>query len=213
MDWVLCGLGNPGRQYQNTRHNVGFLALMQLTDDLNLRVALETEFRCSLQLETSTGGWRSKFRGLVSNLKVVSKDRKEEVLLFLPQTYMNNSGEPLQEVLAFYKAPIERLIVVHDELDLPFEKLQVKVGGGAAGHNGIKSVVKQCGDRFTRIRVGIGRPTEARIPTIDYVLQPFSDVELKNMSGYLLQVLRCAITIVLQGSVVAQGSFNRKAIS
>src|SRR5690554_1042080 len=133
---LFVGLGNPGSQYAGNRHNIGFMAVE--------RIAQEYGF----------GPWRSRFRGLVAEGVI----NGQKVLLLKPQTYMNLSGDSVAEALRFYKLPLESLLVFHDELDVAPGKLKMKVGGGAAGHNGLRSIDSHLGPHYRRARLGIGHP-------------------------------------------------------
>ena len=147
MDWLIVGLGNPGTEYQKTRHNIGFLAL----DNLDYSPA-----------------WKSKFKG---EFALCNRDSLK-IGLLKPQTYMNLSGESVFPCFQFFKIPIDRILVVYDEVDLPFGTIQLKSGGGLAGHNGLKSIVDQLGTKdFQRLRLGIGRPQRESVS--NYVLLRF----------------------------------------
>lgn len=149
---LLVGLGNPGPQYEMTRHNVGFFVLQVVRAKYGLP------------------GWTGKFKGLVSKGKIGGED----VVFLLPQTFMNLSGESVQAAAAFYKIEISDIVVVHDELDLGTGVLRWKVGGGDAGHNGLKSITQLMGSgNYGRLRFGIDRPVH-KAQVSDYVLHPFS---------------------------------------
>jgi peptidyl-tRNA hydrolase, PTH1 family len=133
---AILGLGNPGAAYAGNRHNVGFMALDRLAERANI------------------GPFRSRFQGMAAEGSVGG----ERVLLLKPMTFMNESGRAARQALDFYKIPPENMIVLYDELDLAPGKLRVKQGGGAAGHNGIRSLINHCGADFWRVRIGIGHP-------------------------------------------------------
>ena len=142
---VIVGLGNPGPEYESTRHNSGWLALASLAPELGSTY------------------WKDECGAKVSHCK-------DEILLVKPQSFMNLSGGPVKNVLEKYKCSISDLIVIHDDMDLPSGSIRVKKGGGAAGHNGIKSLISKLGtEDFLRVRIGIDRPTHAG-PYADYVL-------------------------------------------
>lgn len=170
---LLVGLGNPGKQYELTRHNVGFLCL----DDFVVKT-------------DGMDAWAEK-----KNLKcVMSSGRVGEarVIAIKPATFMNLSGEAVQAVINFYKLPLENMVVVHDELDIDFGQIRLRVGGASAGHNGIKSITQQLGEEYGRIRVGVGPKRPARIKSEDFVLQPFSAGErsqLPNLTREVVAVL------------------------
>ncbi len=150
---LVVGLGNPGERYIHTRHNIGFRIVEQLLEDPSWR--------------TISG---------VNAFVVKTILEGEDVVCVLPQTYMNLSGVAVEKLLSWYKIDVSDTIVVHDELDLEFGRIQVRKGGGDAGHNGVKSLIEHIGGDFIRVRVGIGRP-ENLIPVEHYVLEKFSEKE------------------------------------
>jgi peptidyl-tRNA hydrolase, PTH1 family len=145
---LIVGLGNPGTEYARTRHNAGF----QLADELAARHG---------------GAFRSEPRHEAESTRVRIGD--QELWLLKPMSYMNHSGDSVRSVAAFYKIPVESILVAYDELDFPAGIVRLKQGGGAAGHNGIRDVISQMGDAFWRLRIGIGRPGD-RWQVLDYVL-------------------------------------------
>ena len=156
---LIVGLGNPGERYKNTRHNVGFKAI----DLLALKFSQDT--KC-IQFE-------NKFNGMLYKSHYASNNS----LLFLkPISYMNLSGITVLSTQSFYKIPIQNIIIIHDDLDLPIGKVNVKYGGGSAGHNGIKSIDEKIGKNYMRIRIGISKPANKSM-IADYVLSDFLDTE------------------------------------
>ncbi|MCA3269900.1 MAG: aminoacyl-tRNA hydrolase [Alphaproteobacteria bacterium] len=162
---LIVGLGNPGSEYAQHRHNVGFM----VADSLS--TALKTSFS-------------SKFSGLFASAQVAS----EKIFLLKPQTYMNLSGNSVQAAAQFYKIPNERITVLHDELDLAFGTVRMKTGGGDAGHNGLKSITAALGAEYTRIRIGIGHPGH-KDAVSDYVLSPFSAAERETLPSVLVKAM------------------------
>jgi peptidyl-tRNA hydrolase, PTH1 family len=156
LDLLVGGLGNPGREYERTRHNVGWL----VADELARRHG---------------GSFRSKFSGRLA------ETRLDELRLALlkPETYMNESGRSLAAAARFFKVEPSSLVVVHDDVDLEPGRLQARLGGGLAGHNGLRSIAKSLGTNdFLRLRIGVGRPGRGdRRPVADYVLSPFEPEE------------------------------------
>ncbi len=186
--WLIVGLGNPGPKYQKTRHNIGFMTVDRLA------------------ARASAGPFKEKWKGEFSRGTL---DRQDVVLL-KPMTYMNLSGESLQAAMAFWKVSLSELIVVHDELDLPFGDVRVKLGGGLAGHNGLKSIVQHCGGPdFVRVRVGIGRPPSGK--TESWVLGGFDALESAELEDVLQQAALAVETVVSAGVQVAQNKFNVRA--
>ncbi len=152
---LIVGLGNPGEKYDKTRHNIGF----DVIDYLAKEYKVET--------------FREKFQGLIVDFNI----KDEKIILLKPTTYMNLSGNSVQEVIKFYKLnPKEDLIVVYDDMDIKLGGIKIKRKGSAGGHNGIKSIISHCGEEFFRVKCGIGKP-EIREEIINYVLGKFSKVE------------------------------------
>jgi len=165
---IIIGLGNPGKKYEKTRHNFGFMA---------------ADF---LRAKFEAPAWKlnKKFNAEISKITVDD----EEIVLAKPQTFMNSSGVSVQKILSFYKATPADLIVMHDDMDIEFGKIKNGVGRGAAGHNGVQSAIDMLGgNAFARIRLGIGRPPE-NIPAPDYVLQNFSPAELSQIPAILQKI-------------------------
>ena len=161
--WV--GLGNPGDKYKLHRHNVGFMAA-----DV---IAATRDF----------GPWQKKFRSLVSEGRIAGK----RILLVKPQTYMNDSGDAVQQALKFYKLDEEALTVFHDELDLAPMKVKARVGGGLAGHNGLRSIDASLGPDFRRVRIGIGHPGDKDLVT-GHVLGNYAKSEFEAVSDMLAAI-------------------------
>lgn len=174
---LIVGLGNPGPKYENTRHNIGFLAVDEIAH------------RNGIQITTK------KFKGLYGQGQAGGA---HPITLLKPQTFMNLSGQSAQPCAHFFKVPVKNIIVIHDELDLPFGTIKVKEGGGHAGHNGLKSLINQLGSRdFIRIRVGIGRPQRQAVS--DYVLGLFSQDERPWIDDLCRQVALDLDLILTEG--------------
>jgi peptidyl-tRNA hydrolase, PTH1 family len=180
------GLGNPGPRYAGTRHNVGFLVVDLLAQRM--------------------GGRFKAHRGRAD--VVEGRLAGTPVVLAKPRSYMNESGGPIVAVSRFYKVPVDRLTIVHDDLDLPFGTLRLKLGGGDGGHNGLRSATTALGSReYARVRFGIGRPPGRQDPA-DYVLRDFSAAERKEL-GYLVDRAADAVEALLaDGLESAQNKFN-----
>lgn len=163
---LVVGLGNPGVQYVRTRHNVGFIAVRHFVP--------------------VDAAWRREHDALTYSENVDGR----RVIFVLPQTFMNNSGIAVGALMRFYKIPIENLIVIHDDMDLPVGTVREKVGGGSAGHNGIKSIDAAVGAEYRRIRIGIGHPRDLGLPInpADWVLGRFSDAELSEISSVISKI-------------------------
>ena len=157
-EWLLVGLGNPGTQYENTRHNVGFLVADELAERQNAPIQ------------------RLKFKAL-TNLLTISG---EKVLVMKPVTYMNLSGEAVRQAVDFYKIPPERVLVVSDDTALAVGRLRIRKGGSAGGHNGLKNIIAHLGtDQFPRIKVGVGAPAHPEHEMVDWVIGSFTSAEKK----------------------------------
>ncbi|HSP79625.1 MAG TPA: aminoacyl-tRNA hydrolase [Myxococcaceae bacterium] len=189
---LICGLGNPGREYERNRHNIGFMVVEELLP--RARAELNQEKFQARVGQGSLGG--------------------ERVLFLEPQTYMNLSGRSLAEAARFYKVALEDILVIHDELDLPFGRLQLKAGGGTGGHNGLKSSVSSLGgDNFVRLRFGIGKPQgpNARERVSSYVLSNFDDAERRQLEDLVPLAADAAETWVREGLAAAMNRYNKRA--
>lgn len=158
---LIVGLGNPGSRYAETRHNIGFVVVERIVSRA-----------CGTP-------WKQRFSGLVSELELGG----QRALALEPQTFMNRSGESVRSAASFYKIAPRDILVIHDELDLPFGTVRLKLGGGEAGHNGLRSVTEQLGTRdYVRVRVGIGKPPPGfRGDGADFVLQAFAPAERASL--------------------------------
>lgn len=188
MTKLVVALGNPGREYENTRHNVGWKALEHLSfwNDLS---------------------WKEKFKGLFAQKSI----NGEQTIFLMPQTYMNLSGESVRPAMDFFKVSVEDLLVIHDEIDLPYGTLAVKTGGGLAGNNGLKSINQHLSTKdFHRIRIGVGRPKFGDVSA--HVLGQFTEEEKINLDD-LLNLAAEAIEYYLKhGIKKAQNTFSKKSV-
>ena len=188
LDLLVVGLGNPGPGYAADRHNVGFMV-------------------CSELARRHGGSWRRKFSGELAELRIDAR----RVALLEPCTFMNESGRSVGPAVRFFKAPPERLLVVHDEVDLEPGRLQVRLGGGLAGHNGLKSVAQTLGTQeFLRLRVGVGRPERGdRRRLADFVLSGFPpEVEVGSLVARAADAVEA---VALDGLEEAQQRFNERS--
>jgi peptidyl-tRNA hydrolase, PTH1 family len=184
--WLIAGLGNPGPGYAGNRHNCGFM----VADVLAGRIG--------------SGFKRDRSRALVAAGRLAGYP----VTLAKPQSYMNLSGGPVASLRGFYKIPPERIVVVHDELDIPFEVIRLKRGGGDNGHNGLRSITAALGTRdYLRVRVGIGRPP-GRMDPADYVLHDFSAAERKLLPLVLERAADAVEALISRGLAAAQNEFH-----
>ncbi len=182
--WLVVGLGNPGPGYAANRHNVGQMVVAELAD--RMRASFKTH----------------KANARVAEGRVVPGAPR--FVLAMPNTYMNVSGGPVNGLLKFYGLPPEQLIVVHDELDIPFDTLKLKQGGGHGGHNGLRDIIAATGSSdFLRVRVGIGRPP-GRMQAADFVLQNFSSVERQTLPNLVSDAADAVELIAGSGLTAAQ---------
>ena len=185
--FLVVGLGNPGREYRNNRHNIGFLVLDQLAE------RLETSFS------------RMRMNALVTAVKY----KHHRLILIKPQTYMNLSGKVVSSFVRFYELPLENLLVVYDDVDLPFQTLRMRPNGGDAGQKGVRSIIQELGTKqFPRLRIGINRPP-GRMSVSSYVLLDFSDQEAENLPFILNQASDAILTFVELGLNQAMTTFNQ----
>ena len=189
--WLVVGLGNPGPEYAKHRHNVGFMVVDVLAARTGARF-----------------GRHRKAVAQVAEARLGLGDQAPRLILVKPMTYMNLSGGPVAALSAFYKVPQERLVVIHDELDIPFGAVRLKLGGGDNGHNGLRSITQALGTRdYYRVRFGIGRPPGRMDPAV-YVLRDFTAAERKDLP---LLVDRCADateTLITKGLAAAQTIYH-----
>jgi PTH1 family peptidyl-tRNA hydrolase len=190
---LVVGLGNPGAKYERNRHNVGFMVVDRLGE------------------RWKAPPFREKFSGLLA--RVASPD----VVLLKPQTFMNVSGQAVQQAMKFFKVELRDVLVIHDELDLPFGESRLKLGGGTAGHNGLKSMLQHCaGDGFARLRVGIGRPAGPRssekpgTDVVGHVLGDFSSLERATLDDVLNHAALGVEMVVDKGIAQAMNAFNTR---
>jgi PTH1 family peptidyl-tRNA hydrolase len=182
---LVVGLGNPGGRYARTRHNVGFLVVERLA--ARIGVSLERKLFGALVGEGGLAG--------------------HKVMFAEPQSFMNLSGQPTASLLGFYKLALQELVVVHDDMDLPFGRLRLRVGGGHGGHNGIRDIQRLLGNDFVRVRVGVGRPPPPMDPA-DYVLGSWTPGEASTLDTVLDTAADAVTGIVADGVTRAMNSFN-----
>ena len=186
LPYLIIGLGNPGREYTQTRHNIGFMLVDRICVRLNAR------------------GMRLQSKAIV----ITAHHEGQKLVLAKPQTFMNLSGQSVQGLVHFYKIPLEHVLIAHDDLDLPFCTIRMRPGGGAGGQKGIKSTIDQLGTpEFARLRLGIDRPP-GRMDAAAYVLQEFSQKEIQAVSETLDRAADAALTWAVEGLNAAMNKFN-----
>ena len=184
--WLIAGLGNPGREYEASRHNVGFMVLDNLADEL------DENFR------------KSPFNADICKTRIGT----EGAILLKPTTYMNNSGQAVRAALDWYNLDERSLLVVYDDMDLPLGQIRLREKGSAGGHNGMKSIISHIGDgNFFRLRVGIGKPCD-NTDVISHVLSPFSKEQMPVISKSVLISVDAVRSVIEDGFQKAQSKFN-----
>lgn len=184
--YLFAGLGNPGREYRNTRHNVGYMVIDRVASLLKVELT------------------RMQARALVAT----GMDGERKVILAKPVTYMNLSGQAIAALMKFYKIPTTNLLVAHDDIDLPLGTLRLRPGGGSAGQKGVASTIERLGtENFARLRVGIGRPPGQKMAA-DYVLQPFGKDEQETLNFLLDRAAEAALTFARSGLDAAMNMYN-----
>lgn len=184
--FLIVGLGNPGREYRYTRHNIGFMVMDKMAVNLGIKLT-------KVQNKSLVG--IAPFEGA-------------RVILVKPQTFMNLSGQAVSALARFYKVPLERILVAHDDIDLPIGTIRIRPGGGSAGQRGLASIIEKLGTQdFARMRVGVGRPP-GRMEAADYVLQLFRKDEQPLMERVIAEAAEAAKVFVHEGLDKAMNTFN-----
>ena len=187
IDWLIVGLGNPGREDERTRHNVGWRTAELLAKEAGVRID------------------RVRFRGLARAAELAG----QRVLLLKPETYMNNSGEAVQLAAMFYKLPISHILVISDDISLPVGKIRVRAEGSAGGHNGLKSVISHLGSQdFPRIKIGVGAKPHPDYDLADWVLSGFTPEEEKALAPALEHAAAAAQELIRNGVQSAASKYN-----
>jgi len=183
--WLIVGLGNPGNEYEYTRHNIGFLIIDHLIDQTEARSLSSSSFHGEL---FKSANW----------------------LFLKPTTFMNRSGISAQAVKQFYKIELDNIIVIHDDLDLPFGALRFKQGGGNGGHNGLKSIDEMIGRDYKRVRLGIGKPTY-KSQVADYVLNPFNNEERQHLKQWIESAAKAVLELTKHPLNIVSSKYTIKA--
>jgi len=198
--WLIVGLGNPGPSYSGHRHNVGAMVADELAARAGASLRSHKARAAAAEVRLLASAGRTAGASAAGERAVIAK----------PLTFMNESGGPVAGLLSFYKVPVENLIVIHDELDIPFAEVRLKLGGGEGGHNGLRSVTKSIGTRdYLRVRVGIGRPP-GRMDAADYVLHDFSSTERKEVPLLISDAADAVERLVADGLVAAQQQWHSR---
>jgi peptidyl-tRNA hydrolase len=187
ISFLIVGLGNPGKKYDQTRHNAGFLALDYIAQKENIKIT------------------KSKFKALCGECNIGA----QRGLFIAPQTFMNNSGEAVREATEFYKIPPEKTIVLFDDISLPVGKIRIRKKGSDGGHNGIKSIIYHIGsDQFPRIKIGVGEKPHPEMELADWVLSRFTDIEKKELFSALEMACESAKLIAMGQTDQAMNLYN-----
>jgi PTH1 family peptidyl-tRNA hydrolase len=188
--WMIVGLGNPGRKYAETRHNIGFMVIDRLADKYDISLT------------------RNKFNSLFGTGEIDGI----KVILSKPMAFMNRSGMPVIQLAKYYKLNLDQVLVIHDDIDIILKNLKVKSKGGHGGHNGIKSIIDAFGGKpFPRIRVGIGRPGE-QIDVTNHVLGRFTADEMRHLEPVLSDATDAVLSILKKGIALSMNKFNRNVV-
>lgn len=187
--YLVAGLGNPGKQYDMTRHNIGFEVIDYMAEKLDVKVN------------------KLKFKALYGEIKI----GMEKVLLVKPQTYMNLSGDSIRDFCNFYKIPVENVIIINDDIAIEAGRLRIRKKGSAGGHNGLKSIIYQLNsDNFPRIRVGVGAPKHEDYDLADFVLGRFSKEEIPIIEEAIIKASKSVEEIIKNNIDSAMNKFNSK---
>jgi len=188
--FLIVGLGNPGRKYRGNRHNIGFMAVDALA--------------AAYDIESS----KVQNKAIVGNGRI----QNQNVIIAKPQTSMNLSGDSVGPLAHYYKVPPENVLIVYDELDLPFGTIRLRENGGAGGHNGMRSIINHLGQGFPRVRLGIGRPP-GRMPVPAYVLQDFNEKDRPLLDEVLAEAVRAIETYLSEGIQMAMSRHNGNLVN
>lgn len=189
ISWMIVGLGNPGSQYDRTRHNVGFRTVDLIANQLGVKID------------------KAKYKSLIA----IAPLGEEKILLVKPQTFMNLSGQAVLWASQFYKIPAERIIILSDDISLPVGRIRVRAEGSAGGHNGLKSIITDLGTQaFPRVRIGVGEKPHPDYDLADWVLSNFSAQEETALAPALENASQAALTLLREGVQSAASKFNGK---
>lgn len=185
--YIIVGLGNPGKKYDSTRHNIGFEVLDYMAREFSMPII------------------KPKFKALISEGRISG----EKVILVKPQTYMNLSGESVMSIVNYYDVPLEKVIVVYDDIDTELGKIRIRKKGSGGTHNGMRNIISLLGkDNFPRVRVGIGQPVNRAL--VDYVLERFTKEEVIYMEDAVVNASKSIVTILKEDVDKAMNAFNKK---
>lgn len=186
---MFVGLGNPGPKYQLNRHNIGFMCIDAFAQSESL-------------------SFKNEHKAEVCRTQVRTQEGHEDLLLVKPQTFMNLSGEAVLALQSYYKIPKEKLLVLHDEVDLPYSQIRLQFNRGHGGNNGIRNIHSLIGPEYARLRLGVGRPTVPQMDVAAYVLQNFSNEEMESMGQFLSKGIESALLFAEFGFQKAQTQVN-----
>jgi len=182
--YLIAGLGNPGDKYSQTRHNIGFMVIDEITKNLSLSPINKSNFKA-----------------------VVLKDKN--AIYVKPQTFMNLSGEAIQPICKYYNIPVQNVIIIHDDLDLPFGTIKFKIGGGHGGHNGLKSIDSHCTKEYIRVRIGIGKPQNKQ-DVASFVLSRFSKEEFDKINDIISHTITAIEALQKEDLIEVKSKYTKK---
>ncbi|MBT4760586.1 MAG: aminoacyl-tRNA hydrolase [Bdellovibrionaceae bacterium] len=184
---LIVGLGNPGSKYMMTRHNIGFMAADHFNNSFG------------------DGQYKKEHKAEIAKIRVGSN----QILIAKPQTFMNLSGESVQKIMSFYDVEPENILVIHDEIEIPFLSIRYQTARGHGGHNGIRNIHQMLSsNKYDRLRLGVGRPENPKMDVASYVLQNFLDIEVEELKDYLDTVSKSLETYICDGFQKAATNFN-----
>ena len=187
VSWIAVFLGNPGLRYEYTRHNAGFISADIIAKEVGVKIN------------------RARFSALTATVKLGG----QQILILKPQTYMNLSGNSVKQAMRYYRLPLDKIVVISDDVSLPAGKLRVRRRGSAGGHNGLKDIIKKCGgEEFPRVRIGVGAPSHEDYEMADWVLSKLSIEDRKLISDTALKAAAALEMIIMQGIEEAMAKFN-----
>lgn len=189
--YLIAGLGNPGTQYQLTRHNIGFMAIDAWAQSLN------------------AGSFRAEHKSETKKLKLEISQKSEEIILVKPQTYMNKSGEAIQALMNFYKIPLKNLLIIHDDIDQNYGSMKFQKNRGHGGQNGVRNISELLGSAdYARLKIGVGRPTHPGFDIGDYVLSSFNKEEQAQLNKIIEKACNGIECFIFKGLAQASNEFN-----
>ena len=208
---LLVGLGNPGKQYLFTRHNIGFIALDFLAAEISRPDLLKPWLEKNKITDLQISNWKSEHKAEVAKISFTHSSEKYQALLAKPQTFMNRSGESVQPLSHFYKIPLDHILVIHDDIDLLPQQMKFQKNRGHGGQNGVRDISEQMGSMdYARLKLGVGRPIHPEMSPADHVLSNFPQDEMSQLKQFLLKANEGMISWITRGFEKTMNEFNKK---